>query len=191
MFATENNWCVIDWSLAQPNENETIGLSPRPCASQQDNCNLICPHWCWSYHLSTVRWFCGGCDSIQILSHLRRECIRQYLTSSIDDLVRKLSSLLSTRPHAYFWQPDCSVCHVALTIYLEAPALKLDKNIWTAGQSMLGRLDLGAWQSSIKIEAFVDKLINSHLKDATTKSIVFSQFVNVSITKSWILHKYW
>ena len=31
-----------------------------------------------------------------------RECIRQYLTSSIDDSVRELSSLLQGGPHAYF-----------------------------------------------------------------------------------------
>jgi len=43
---------------------------------------------------------------------------------------------------------------------------------------MLGRLDLGAWRSSTKIEALVEELSNLRLKDATTKSIVFSQFVN-------------
>jgi len=67
---------------------------------------------------------------------------------------------------------------VALTIDLEAPALELDENIRTARQGMLGRLDLGAWRSSTKIEALVEELSNLRLKDATTKSIVFSQFVN-------------
>jgi len=67
---------------------------------------------------------------------------------------------------------------VALTIDLEAPALELDENIRSARQGMLGRLDLGAWRSSTKIEALVEELSNLRLKDATTKSIVFSQFVN-------------
>ena len=67
---------------------------------------------------------------------------------------------------------------MALTIDLEAPALELDENIRTARQGMLGRLDLGAWRSSTKIEALVEELSNLRLKDATTKSIVFSQFVN-------------
>jgi DNA repair protein RAD16 len=43
---------------------------------------------------------------------------------------------------------------------------------------MLGRLDLDTWRSSTKIEALVEELSNLRLKDATTKSIVFSQFVN-------------
>ncbi|KAL9712440.1 DNA repair protein rad16 [Leucoagaricus gongylophorus] len=89
-----------------------------------------------------------------------RECIRQYLTSSVDD------------------SPDCPVCHVALTIDLEAPALEINENVRTARQGMLGRLDLGAWRSSTKIEALIEELSNLRLQDATTKSIVFSQFVN-------------
>jgi len=67
---------------------------------------------------------------------------------------------------------------VALTIDLAAPALELDENIRTVRQGMLGRLDLGAWRSSTKIEALIEELSNLRLKDATTKSIVFSQFVN-------------
>ncbi|KAF5364376.1 hypothetical protein D9756_000893 [Leucocoprinus leucothites] len=89
-----------------------------------------------------------------------RECIRQYLTSSMDD------------------SPDCPVCHVALTIDLEAPALELDENAQNARQGMLGRLDLDTWRSSTKTEALIEELSNLRLKDATTKSIVFSQFVN-------------
>lgn len=43
---------------------------------------------------------------------------------------------------------------------------------------MLGRLDLDTWRSSTKIEALIEELSNLRLRDATTKSIVFSQFVN-------------
>jgi DNA repair protein RAD16 len=65
-----------------------------------------------------------------------------------------------------------------LTIDLEAPALELEENVRTARQGILGRLDLDAWRSSSKIEALVEELSNLRMQDATTKSLVFSQFVN-------------
>ena len=74
-------------------------------------------------------------------------------------------------------QPACPVCHVPLTIDLEAPALELEENVKTR-QGILGRLDLSKWRSSSKIEALVEELTNLRRQDATTKSIVFSQFVN-------------
>ena len=48
----------------------------------------------------------------------------------------------------------------------------------SARQGILGRLDVDAWRSSSKIEALVEELSNLRNQDATTKSIVFSQFVN-------------
>ena len=74
-------------------------------------------------------------------------------------------------------QPACPVCHIPLTIDLEAPALELEENVKTR-QGILGRLDLDKWRSSSKIEALVEELSNLRRQDATTKSIVFSQFVN-------------
>lgn len=88
-----------------------------------------------------------------------RECIKQYLNASIEA------------------HPACPVCHLALTIDLEAPALELEMPT-TARQGILGRLDVDAWRSSSKIEALVEELSNLRNQDATTKSIVFSQFVN-------------
>jgi hypothetical protein len=67
---------------------------------------------------------------------------------------------------------------LSLTIDLEAPALDLEENVSTVRQGILGRLNLDNWRSSSKIEALVEELSNLRLKDATTKSIVFSQFVN-------------
>ncbi len=75
-------------------------------------------------------------------------------------------------------QPACPVCHLPLTIDLEAPALEMDENIANVRQGMLGRLNLDTWRSSSKIEALVEELSNLRLQDATTKSLVFSQFVN-------------
>jgi DNA repair protein RAD16 len=89
-----------------------------------------------------------------------RECMRQYLGTAGD------------------LTPDCPVCHIALTIDLEAPALELEANIPSARQGILGRLNIETWRSSSKIEALVEELSNLRLQDNTTKSIVFSQFVN-------------
>lgn len=75
-------------------------------------------------------------------------------------------------------QPACPVCHLPLTIDLEAPALELEENVRTARQGILGRLNLDTWRSSSKIEALVEELSNLRMQDATTKSLVFSQFVN-------------
>ncbi|KAI8984946.1 SNF2 family N-terminal domain-containing protein [Trametes punicea] len=88
-----------------------------------------------------------------------RECIKQYLEAAIEQT------------------PACPVCHVALTIDLEAPALELEETA-NVRQGILGRLDLDKWRSSTKIEALVEELSNLRQQDATTKSIVFSQFVN-------------
>lgn len=64
-----------------------------------------------------------------------------------------------------------------MTIDLEAPALELEENV-KVRQGILGRLDLSKWRSSSKIEALVEELSNLRRQDSTTKSIVFSQFVN-------------
>ncbi|KAI0069235.1 hypothetical protein BV25DRAFT_1896248 [Artomyces pyxidatus] len=88
-----------------------------------------------------------------------RECIKQYLNTSIEAM------------------PACPVCHLALTIDLEAPALELEQPA-AARQGILGRLNIDSWRSSSKIEALVEELSNLRRQDSTTKSIVFSQFVN-------------
>lgn len=65
-----------------------------------------------------------------------------------------------------------------LTIDLEAPAIELEQDVSTVRQGILGRLNLDNWRSSSKIEALVEELNNLRQQDATTKSIVFSQFVS-------------
>ncbi|KAF8211650.1 SNF2 family N-terminal domain-containing protein [Mycena galopus ATCC 62051] len=89
-----------------------------------------------------------------------RACITQYLDAAIEH------------------QPHCPVCHLPLTIDLDAPALELEQNLPNARQGILGRLNLDKWRSSSKIEALVEELSNLRMQDATTKSLVFSQFVN-------------
>ncbi|KAG2147944.1 SNF2 family N-terminal domain-containing protein [Suillus clintonianus] len=101
-------------------------------------------------------------DAIKAKCHhiFDRECMKQYLSTAGD------------------MTPDCPVCHLPLTIDLEAPALELEANIPSARQGILGRLNIETWRSSSKIEALVEELSNLRLQDNTTKSIVFSQFVN-------------
>lgn len=69
------------------------------------------------------------------------------------------------------------MCHLPLTIDLEAPALEFEESV-KPRQGILGRLDLDKWRSSTKIEALIEELSNIRRQDSTTKSIVFSQFVN-------------
>ncbi|KAL1701605.1 SNF2 family N-terminal domain-containing protein [Schizophyllum commune] len=102
-----------------------------------------------------------------------RACIAQYLEAA-----------------AGVDQPTCPVCHVPLTIDLAAPALEVNQaadgdagadgvvGARSLRQGILGRLDLSKWRSSTKIEALVEELSALRQQDATTKSIVFSQFVN-------------
>ncbi|KAG6878349.1 hypothetical protein C0993_008107 [Termitomyces sp. T159_Od127] len=89
-----------------------------------------------------------------------RACIQQYLETSEEDM------------------PKCPTCHLPLTIDLEAPALEIEESTIKARQGILGRLNLESWRSSSKIEALAEELSNLRLQDATTKSIVFSQFVS-------------
>jgi DNA repair protein RAD16 len=71
----------------------------------------------------------------------------------------------------------------------------------TARQGILGRLNIDSWRSSSKIEALVEELSNLRSQDATTKSIVFSQFVNfldliafrlqrAGFSVNYLLHKF-
>ena len=64
-----------------------------------------------------------------------------------------------------------------MTIDLEAPALEFEENT-KPRQGIIGRIDLDQWRSSSKIEALMEELNILRKKDVTTKSIVFSQFVN-------------
>ncbi|KAF7297296.1 ATP-dependent helicase rhp16 [Mycena indigotica] len=113
---------------------------------------------------ATVCRLCNDVAEDAIQSKCRhifdRECIKQYLNTAIEQ------------------QPDCPVCHLPLTIDLDAPALELEQNVPDARQGILGRLNLEKWRSSTKIEALLEELVNLRMKDATTKSLVFSQFVN-------------
>lgn len=58
-----------------------------------------------------------------------------------------------------------------------------------ARQGILGRIEHDGWRSSSKIEALVEELSNLRHEDRTTKSIVFSQFVNFLDLIAWRLQR--
>ncbi|KIM45770.1 hypothetical protein M413DRAFT_440809 [Hebeloma cylindrosporum] len=113
---------------------------------------------------ATVCRICNDTAEDAIQSKCRhifdRECIKQYLDSSPEQ------------------NPACPVCHLPLTIDLEGASLEVAEVAPNVRQGILGRLNLDNWRSSSKIEALVEELSNLRAKDATTKSLVFSQFVN-------------
>ncbi|KAK0242216.1 SNF2 family N-terminal domain-containing protein [Armillaria nabsnona] len=113
---------------------------------------------------ATVCRLCNDIAEDAIQSKCRhifdRECIKQYLNTAVEQ------------------SPACPVCHLVLTIDLEAPALELGEEQAQARQGILGRLNIDTWRSSTKIEALVEELSNLRMQDSTTKSLVFSQFVN-------------
>ncbi|KAH0839549.1 P-loop containing nucleoside triphosphate hydrolase protein [Lanmaoa asiatica] len=120
-------------------------------------------------------------DAIQAKCHhiFDRECMKQYLSTAGD--INVCISLICPQPVSIISgpsQPECPVCHLPLTIDLEGPALELESTLPAARQGIIGRLNLDTWRSSSKIEALVEELSNLRAQDATTKSIVFSQFVN-------------
>ena len=132
---------------------------------------------------ATVCRLCNDIAEDAIQSKCRhifdRECIKQYIESALESNVRlKVLFLLTMFKNDCYFQPACPVCHVALTIDLEAIGLELEENLTNIRQGILGRLNLDNWRSSSKIEALVEELSNLRLQDATTKSLVFSQFVN-------------
>ncbi|KAK8849448.1 hypothetical protein IAR55_004781 [Kwoniella newhampshirensis] len=91
-----------------------------------------------------------------------RECIRQYL------------EVKQTRGH----KPECPVCHIEISIDLEAEAIDLEEGGKKARQGILSRLNLDNWRSSSKLEALVEELEKLRNQDCTIKSLVFSQFVS-------------
>ncbi|KAF8308831.1 hypothetical protein DL93DRAFT_2063577 [Clavulina sp. PMI_390] len=113
-------------------------------------------------------------DAIKSSCHhlFDRACISQYIDACGQD------------------EPACPVCHVTLTIDLEAPAIEQDEEVASkARQGILGRLDHDNWRSSTKIEALIEELEALRHQDSTTKSIVFSQFVNFLDLIAWRLQK--
>ena len=83
----------------------------------------------------------------------------------------------------------CPVCHIGLSIDLEAPALEMDTEALQKG-SIVNRIDMGGnWKSSTKVEALMEELYRSRSDRVTTKSIVFSQFTSMLDLVEWRLKR--
>lgn len=70
--------------------------------------------------------------------------------------------------------PECVVCHLPLTINLDAPALEPD-GAKVARQGILDRIDPTKWRTSTKIEALVEELAKLKSDNHSAKSLVFAQ----------------
>lgn len=83
----------------------------------------------------------------------------------------------------------CPVCHIGLSIDLEAPAIEMDADALDKS-SIVNRIDMGGtWKSSTKVEALMEELYKSRSDKMTTKSIVFSQFTSMLDLVEWRLKR--
>lgn len=83
----------------------------------------------------------------------------------------------------------CPVCHIGLSIDLEAPAIEMDLAA-VEKNSIVNRIDMsGTWKSSTKVEALMEELYKSRSDRVTTKSIVFSQFTSMLDLVEWRLKR--
>lgn len=84
---------------------------------------------------------------------------------------------------------QCPVCHIGLSIDLEAPAIEMDADA-VEKSSIVNRIDMGGtWKSSTKVEALMEELYKSRSDRMTTKSIVFSQFTSMLDLVEWRLKR--
>ena len=83
----------------------------------------------------------------------------------------------------------CPVCHIGLSIDLEAAAIEMDLGA-VEKSSIVNRIDMGgSWKSSTKVEALMEELYKSRSDRVTTKSIVFSQFTSMLDLVEWRLKR--
>lgn len=102
-----------------------------------------------------------------------RICISEYIESFNGDTTKL----------------KCPVCHIGLSIDLEAAAIEMDNDA-VEKSSIVNRIDMrGNWKSSTKIEALMEELYKSRSDRVTTKSIVFSQFTSMLDLVEWRLKR--
>lgn len=80
---------------------------------------------------------------------------------------------------------SCPSCKRALTINLAQEAYIPPKKV--KNENILQRVDLANWRSSSKVEALVEELTRTRMRDPNAKSLVFSQFVNFLDLIEWRL----
>lgn len=119
-------------------------------------------------------------DAIESKCHHRfcRLCIQEYIESF--DSVDSDKAL------------DCPVCHIGLTIDLNAPGLEVQETLETKQKtSIVNKINMssGKWKSSTKIEALVEELYKLRSGSKTVKSIVYSQFTSFLDLIDWRLKR--
>jgi DNA repair protein RAD16 len=82
----------------------------------------------------------------------------------------------------------CPVCYQVLSVDMSQPTHEVS-NTANARKSIINRIDMTTWRSSTKIEALMEELSKLRTRDATIKSIVFSQFVNFLDLIAWRLSR--
>lgn len=87
---------------------------------------------------------------------------------------------------------QCPVCHIALSIDLQQPAVEVDEEM-VSKALIINRITRGShggeWRSSTKIEALVEELYKLRSDRHTIKSIVFSQFTSMLELIEWRLKR--
>ncbi|KAL5034255.1 hypothetical protein BDV3_003821 [Batrachochytrium dendrobatidis] len=83
--------------------------------------------------------------------------------------------------------PKCPSCFRPLSIDLTQNPIESISSTTGARNSIVNYIDLANWRSSTKIEALVEELTLLQRDDATSKSIVFSQFVSFLDLVQWRL----
>lgn len=123
---------------------------------------------------------CQLCDD-EAEEPIESKCHHKFCRICVSEYVESFSSEPS--------KLKCPVCHIGLSIDLEAPSIQLDATAVAKG-SIVNRINmLSDWKSSTKIEALMEELYKSRSDKVTTKSIVFSQFTSMLDLVEWRLRK--
>lgn len=123
---------------------------------------------------------CQLCDD-EAEEPIESKCHHKFCRICVSEYVESFSSEPS--------KLKCPVCHIGLSIDLEAPSIQLDAQEVAKG-SIVNRINMiNDWKSSTKIEALMEELYKSRSDKVTTKSIVFSQFTSMLDLIEWRLRK--
>ncbi|OTB06126.1 hypothetical protein M426DRAFT_55747, partial [Hypoxylon sp. CI-4A] len=85
-------------------------------------------------------------------------------------------------------EPDCPHCHIPLSIDLEQPEMEQDEEL-LKNTSIINRINKDNWTSSSKIELLVHELHRMRSDNASSKSIIFSQFTSMLQLIEWRLRR--
>lgn len=123
---------------------------------------------------------CRICDD-EAEDPIKSKCHHTFCRMCVTEYVRGWTGPAS--------ELECPVCHGALTIDLEAPAIEVDE-ARQSKSSIVNRIRMDeSWRSSTKIEALLEELFRLRSNRQTIKSIVFSQFTSMLDLVEWRLNR--